>query len=137
MSSASTRFMRLRWSDGSKMTKSRPTGVRSPSRRKTRVQKLWKVLTHICSSGTETSRWIRSRISSAALLVKVIARMAVGLTPRSSMSQAMRRVMTVVLPDPAPARISSGPSPWVTANRWGGFRLASNSSLESPACIIP
>ena len=108
-SSASTCLTRLFWSEGSKITKSRPTGVRSPSRRRMRVQKLWKVLTHIWEEGTDTSRATRSRISSAALLVKVMARMEPGCTPSSSMSQAMRRVITVVLPEPAPARMSSGP----------------------------
>ncbi len=105
------------------MTKSRPTGVRSPSRRRIRVQKLWKVLTHSCPAGTLTSFCTRSAISPAALLVKVMARMLPGRTPSSSMSQAMRRVITVVLPEPAPARISSGPSTWVTASRWGALRL--------------
>ena len=107
-SSASTCLTRLRWSEGSKMTKSRPTGVRSPSRRRIRVQKLWKVLTQSCPAGTLTSRCTRSAISPAALLVKVMARMLPGRTPSSSMSQAMRRVITVVLPEPAPARIIAG-----------------------------
>ena len=44
------------------MTKSRPTGQRSPSRRRMRVQKLWKVLTQSRSAGTLTSFWTRSRI---------------------------------------------------------------------------
>src|SRR5205085_1264948 len=34
----------------------------------------------------------------------------------------MRRVSTAVLPEPAPARISSGPSPCWTASRWGSLR---------------
>src|ERR1043166_2642428 len=34
----------------------------------------------------------------------------------------MRRVMTVVLPVPAPAMISSGPAACVTATRWGASR---------------
>ena len=34
----------------------------------------------------------------------------------------MRCVSTRVLPEPAPARISSGPSPCVTASRWGSLR---------------
>src|SRR4051794_18912816 len=38
-------------------------------------------------------------------------------------------VRTRVLPDPAPARISSGPSPCTTASRWGGLRPASSSSI--------
>ncbi len=87
------------------------------------MQKLWKVLTHSWSAGTDTMRWTRSAISPAALLVKVMARMEEGRTPTSSMSQAMRRVITVVLPDPAPARISRGPSTWVTASFWGSLRL--------------
>ena len=33
----------------------------------------------------------------------------------------MRWVSTRVLPEPAPATISSGPSVWVTASRWTGF----------------
>src|SRR4051794_1436730 len=41
----------------------------------------------------------------------------------------MRWVSTRVLPEPAPARISSGPSPCTTASRWGGLRPASSSSI--------
>src|SRR4051794_31742490 len=41
----------------------------------------------------------------------------------------MRWVSTRVLPEPAPARISRGPSPWVTASRWGGLSPASSSSI--------
>ena len=53
----------------------------------------------------------RSRISPAALLVKVTARIADGGTwLRGDQMCAMRCVMTRVLPLPAPARISSGPS---------------------------
>ena len=33
----------------------------------------------------------------------------------------MRWVRTRVLPEPAPATISSGPSPWTTASRWAGL----------------
>ena len=36
----------------------------------------------------------------------------------------MRAVITRVLPVPAPARTSSGPSVVVTASRWDGLRLA-------------
>src|SRR4051812_27379623 len=41
----------------------------------------------------------------------------------------MRWVSTRVLPEPAPARINSGPSPCTTASRWGGLRPASSSSI--------
>src|SRR6202140_5002398 len=40
----------------------------------------------------------------------------------------MRAVRTRVLPLPAPAKIRSGPSPCVTASRWGGFRRSSRAS---------
>ena len=52
----------------------------------------------------------RSRISPAALLVKVIARMFHGFTPTFSIRYAIRLVSTLVFPEPAPARISTGPS---------------------------
>ena len=50
----------------------------------------------------------RSFISAAALLVKVIARIEPGWALRSEISQAIRRVSTRVLPEPAPATTSSG-----------------------------
>src|SRR3954449_4630274 len=40
----------------------------------------------------------------------------------------MRRVSTAVLPEPAPARIRSGPSPCTTASRWGSFRPSRRAS---------
>ena len=42
----------------------------------------------------------------------------------------MRWVSTRVLPEPAPARISSGPSPCRTASRCGGFRPSSRSATR-------
>src|SRR6266852_4368922 len=42
----------------------------------------------------------------------------------------MRAVSTRVLPLPAPANISRGPSPCVTASCWGGFRRASKASTS-------
>ena len=50
---------------------------------------------------------MRSRISAAALLVNVIARIWLGHASRAVDSPAMRRVSTLVLPEPAPATISS------------------------------
>ena len=64
----------------------------------------------------------RSRISPAALLVKVTASTCQGATPRSRTRWAMRWTMTRVLPEPAPASTSSGPSPCSTASRWASFR---------------
>src|SRR5262245_60749999 len=48
------------------------------------------------------------------------------------MSQAIRRVMTVVLPVPAPATISSGPVSWVTARRCASL---SPSRMRSAAML--
>jgi hypothetical protein len=57
----------------------------------------------------------RSSISAAALSVKVSARISSGRAFFWAMSQAIRRVMAVVLPVPAPATIRRGPASWVTA----------------------
>jgi hypothetical protein len=54
--------------------------------------------------GVAEQRSTRSPISLAALLVKVTARMESGATPFSRISQAMRLVMTRVLPEPAPGQ---------------------------------
>ena len=65
-----------------------------------------------------------SRISPAALLVKVMAMMFHGRTPQCSIKYAIRQVSTLVLPEPAPARISSGPSVCCTASRCCGFNFS-------------
>src|SRR6476661_7186252 len=39
----------------------------------------------------------------------------------------MRKVMTRVFPEPAPARINTGPSRWSTASRCSGFSLSRKS----------
>src|SRR5438105_4600626 len=46
------------------------------------------------------------------------------------MRYAMRLVMTRVLPDPAPARIRSGPSVWRTARRCSGFSASRKCTLS-------
>ena len=81
----------------------------------------WKVDTHIPRATPPTRRATRSFISSAALLVKVIARIAKGETPRSRIRWATRYVSTRVLPEPAPATTSTGPSVTATASRCDGF----------------
>jgi hypothetical protein len=55
------------------------------SRRRMRTQAAWKVETHIFSATGPTRAPTRCFISSAALLVKVMARISNGDTPRSSM----------------------------------------------------
>ena len=86
-----------------------------------RAQAEWKVITHIAREIPPTSCATRSRISLAALLVNVIARISLGRARPVATSQAMRWVSTRVLPEPAPASTSSGPSPCVTALALGGI----------------
>src|SRR5438270_14041913 len=86
---------------------------RLASARQIRTQAEWNVDTHIAFARGPTRAATRSFISPAALLVKVIARISPGEAPRSAINQAIRWVSTRVLPDPAPATISSGP-PWCT-----------------------
>ena len=91
------------------------------SRRRMRTHALWKVITHIALARGPTSCSTRSFISPAALLVKVIARIWPGCTFRSPRRWAMRWVRTRVLPEPAPATMSSGVPEWTTAARWFSF----------------
>src|SRR5688572_16419880 len=105
---------------------------RSAYWRKSRAPRLWKVLTQTRLPGTSCST--RCRISPAALLVKVIARMLPARTPCWS-RYATRRVMTRVLPEPAPARTRSGPSPCCTASRWAGFSPASSASVTTTGAL--
>src|SRR5919109_1484310 len=81
----------------------------------------WKV-----RAGTPATprRASRSRISFAALSVKVTARISWGLKAPVATWLAMRRVMVVVLPDPAPARMQTGPRVVPTARRCSGLRPA-------------
>ena len=82
-----------------------------------RAQAEWKVITHMARVARPTSSSTRSRISWAALLVKVMARISSARAWPVRSRYAIRWVRTRVLPEPAPARMSSGPSPWVTASR--------------------
>src|SRR6266581_1134883 len=75
----------------------------------------------------------RSAISTAAFSVKVRARTSSGRARLEEMRWAMRRVRTVVLPVPAPAMMSSGPSPWTTASCWAGERP---SRIRSAAVAV-
>src|SRR5688572_13645843 len=93
-----------------------------------RTQAEWNVDTHILCATGPTRRATRCFISSAALLVNVIARISNGDTP-SLMSHAMRCVSTRVLPDPAPAMTSTGPSGCVTASCCAGLSPSRKSAL--------
>src|SRR4051812_35996455 len=88
---------------------------RDDSRRRMRTQAEWNVDTHIALARGPTSEATRSFISPAALLVKVMARTAPGCTSRAASRYAIREVSTRVLPDPAPATMSSGDPSCTTA----------------------
>ena len=60
--------------------------------RRMRRQAEWKVETHIFSAASPTRSTTRERISSAALLVKVMARIPHGAASPVAMRWAMRRV---------------------------------------------
>lgn len=86
-----------------------------------RAQQAWNVVTHASPAMPPVSRSIRSRISRAALLVNVIARICHAGTPVSSRC-ATRQVSARVLPEPAPASTSTGPCRVSTAWRCCGLR---------------
>ena len=96
-----------------------------------RRQAEWNVETHIFSAGGPTSSATRERISSAALLVNVMARIPHGGASPVARRWAMRRVRTRVLPEPAPAMMSNGPPRCSTAARWGMVR-SSRSAAGRP-----
>src|SRR3954453_13676548 len=101
-----------------------------------RTQAGGNVLTHMILARLPTSSVTRSRISAAALLVKVIARIEPGWALRSEINQAIRRASTRVLPDPAPATTSSGAPSWTTAARWGSLSPSSSSSRVGPRRLV-
>src|SRR5215207_6373105 len=101
-----------------------------------RAQAEWNVMTHIARARLPTSASTRSRISWAALLVNVIARISPGAACPVPTRWAIRWVRTRVLPEPAPARISSGPSPCSTAWRWGSLRPSSRASVATGALTL-
>ena len=95
----------------------------SPSRRRTRAHRAWKVPASTSSPGSPTRPMIRSRSSAAARLVNVTARIRRGATALTPTRYAIRWARTRVLPEPAPARIRSGPSVVVTARACSGLRF--------------
>jgi hypothetical protein len=73
----------LTWSDASQMVNLRGSPIDCPCSRRTRAQKAWNVPTVISFALGPASAATRSRISPAALLVNVMARMFEGSTPRA------------------------------------------------------
>ena len=104
----------------------------STSLRRMRTHAEWNVDTHMIRARRPTRSSTRSFISAAALLVKVIASTDPGCALRSEISQAIRRVSTRVLPEPAPATTSSGAPSWTTAARWGSLSPSRSCSRVGP-----
>src|SRR6266566_302569 len=98
-----------------------------------RPQAAWKVSTQSPRAPTPSRSPSRSFISPAALLVNVIARISFAFAPTAWMRWATRYVSTRVLPEPAPAITSKGPSVASTASRWAGFKSARYCSGEATA----
>src|SRR5512145_2507367 len=96
-----------------------------------RTQVEWKVESQTPSASGPSSFATRSRISPAALFVKVTARIASGAMPHTPISQATRLVSTRVFPLPAPASTRSGPSVAWTASRCSGFRPSRSASAST------
>src|SRR5690606_37319439 len=103
------------------------------SRRRIRTHAEWNVETHIVRAAGPTRDAILSCISFAALFVKVIARISPGRARPVRSVWAMRRVSTLVFPEPAPATMSRGVPVCRTASRWAGLRPSRRASAESPA----
>jgi len=96
-----------------------------------RTQNEWKVeITGFAMERPPTSFSTRSPISEAALLVNVMARIDSGMAPMLSTKCAIRYVITRVLPLPAPARMSTGPSVVSTASRCCGLSWERKDKLR-------
>jgi len=96
----------------------------SPLSRSMRTPRAWNVemASLLATPRLSTSCAARSRISAAALLVKVMAAMCSGAIPARS-SRPILWVMTRVLPLPAPAMTRQGPDRWATARSWAALSM--------------
>ena len=92
-----------------------------PSSRINRTPSEWKVQISTSLAWRPMRPLARSRISAAALLVKVMAAIALGAMP-PSIRCAILCVMTRVLPEPAPASTRHGPPVKCTARSWARLR---------------
>ena len=106
----------------SRMVKFGFSPTSSAWRRRIFAPMAWNVPSHGMPSATPISASMRSRISRAALLVKVTARISCGRARPEAMRWATRVVSTRVLPVPAPASTSTGPSSASTARRCSSLR---------------
>src|SRR4029077_20304115 len=73
----------------------------------------------------------RPAIAPAAFSVNVTTRTSRGRTTPVARAHATRREITRVLPEPAPARMHTGPDVIVTAARWSGSRSARSVSRST------
>ena len=123
MAAAETTCLSSRnWSSLSRIPKLDFNPTSSAWRRSSLTQSAWKVPSHgIPSTAPPISAPTRSRISRAALLVKVTARISLGCALPVASRCAMRAVSALVLPVPAPASTSTAPSVVSTACRCAGF----------------
>ena len=80
----------------------------APSSRNMRTPSAWKVQMITSLAALPISPLARSRISAAALLVKVMAAIRLGSQP-AWIRRAILCVITRVLPEPAPASTRQGP----------------------------
>src|SRR4051812_42697025 len=88
----------------------------------------WKVEARTPAAPSAASR---ERSSPAALSVNVTAKIAFAGNAPDATCCAMRRVIVVVFPEPAPARMATGPRTASAARRCSGFR-PSRGSTEPP-----
>ena len=100
------------------------------SRRSSRAHRAWNVEIHIARQSVPSSASTLDRISCAALFVNVTASTPPGSVNPELTMWAIRWAMTRVLPDPAPARMRTGPEVWRTASRCSGFRLETRSTAS-------
>ncbi len=123
-SAASTCLIRRSWSSVSRIVKLELSPTSSAWRRNMRAAIAWNVPSHTPSAAPPIIASSRSRISRAALLVKVTASNSPGNARRVARICASRVVNTRVLPVPAPASTSTGPSTACTARACASFRTA-------------
>src|SRR5210317_1556860 len=104
---------------------------RSCSARRIRTHAEWKVEIHIPVAASPINPLMRSRISPAALLVKVMARIWLGHASRVCSKPAIRLVKTLVFPEPAPATIKRAGPRYSTASACRGFNPSTKGDGES------
>ena len=116
--------MQPSWSPWSKIVNAPPLPRLLRSRVRTPRPNEWNVeiVSWPATLASPSAFAIRSRISAAALLVKVSATIPLAGMPRSR-RRTTRCVMTRVFPEPAAARTSIGPVKCSTASLCAGFSV--------------